>query len=570
MNKKIRKHCKHSFNDDKVEQEWQKFIKHWFEIVHAVTRENYKLIWRNLKNKYERSHRDEILYLQKIWLDASWRRCFNDYHINDILHFNAHKSSRIEDDYRILKQMLKCFTDNMKLVIKRLKTLFLKQYKNYFEVVEQIKTKSAVTKFNRQFYRYLLIRITFHVLHRIEKQYRRDIKIKKKSNTHSLKRCIDIHNITTNISCAHTIRDILKQVEINWFENALLISLQLIHSHWRLLKFKFFFITSKSDIISFWESLITHVDSNSNSNISDKEKRFLNVKYEQWNSRKFQSRFASFVSSIDDESDVLNFDRALNNNDVVDADQNDDFVVNDDDVFDVDDDNEISIVDHLNDDVFSNSARVLDNDDVLNSAHDENNAFSSDHVDDIDNVMNVDHIFDADDVDVIENVMKIDDVLTNKKFAIIELKNKHRKSQSKDDTTIRIKRRKSKFIDRNSSDHESKLSNMTIRNKKTKSIEIKSTRKKIVKMTQSIETQNTLERDRDRDDRDRDDRDRDDRDRDVTRNKVMTEKSMKMLNVSFDNSDSVFEKKNDFDHLFNDDDYEDANDENHDSKLNMK
>ena len=316
--------------------------------------------------------------------------------------------------------------------------------------------------------------------------------------------------------------------------------------------------------------MITHVDSNSNSNTFDKEKRFLDVKYEQWNSRKFQSRFAFFVLSIDDENDALNSDRVFDDSDVVDADQNDDSVVNDDDVFDVDDDNEVSIVDHLNDDVFSNFVRVLDNDDALNFAHDENNVSNSNHVDDIDNVMNVDHIFDADDVDVIENVMKIDDVLTNKKFAIIELKNRHRKSQSKNDTTIRIKRRKSKFIDRNSSDHESKLSDMTIRNKKTKSIEIKSTRKKIVKMTQSTETQNTLERDRDRDDRDRDDRDRDDRDRDVTRSKVMTEKSMKMLNVNFDNFDNVFEKKNDFDHLFSDDDYESANDENHDSKLNMK
>ena len=322
--------------------------------------------------------------------------------------------------------------------------------------------------------------------------------------------------------------------------------------------------------------MITHVDSNSNSNISDKKKRFLDVKYEQRDSRnRFQSRFASLVLSINDENDVFNSDRAFDDNDVVDVDQNDDFVVNDDDVFDVDDDNEVSIADHLNDDVFSNSARVLDNDDVLNSAHDENNAFSSDHVDDIDNVMNVDHIFDADDVDVIENVMKIDDILTNKKFAIIELKDRHRKSQSKNDTTIRIKRRKSKFIDRNSSDHESKLSNMTIRNKKTKSIEIKFTRKKIVKMTQSTEIQNTLERDRNRDDRDRDDRDRDDRDRDnrnrnVTRNKMMTEKSMKMFNVNFDSFDNVFEKKNDFDHLFNDDDYESANDESHDSKLNMK
>ena len=110
--------------------------------------------------------------------------------------------------------MLKCFIDNMKLVIKRLKILFLKQYKNYFEVVEQIQTKSTVTKFNRQFYRYLLIRITSHVLHKIEKQYRRIIKIKKKSNTHSLERCIDIHSITTNISCVHIIRDILKQIEI--------------------------------------------------------------------------------------------------------------------------------------------------------------------------------------------------------------------------------------------------------------------------------------------------------------------------------------------------------------------
>ena len=221
--------------------------------------------------------------------------------------------------------------------------------------------------------------------------------------------------------------------------------------------------------------MITHVDSNSNSNSNtfDKKKRFLDVKYEQWDSRKSQSRFASLVSSIDDESDALNSDRAFDDNDVVDVDQNDDFVVNDDDVFDVDDDNEVSIADHLNDDVFSNSARVLDNDDVFNFAHDENNVFNFDHVDDIDNIMNVDHIFDVDDVDVIENIMKIDDILTNKKFAIIELKDRHRKSQSKNDTTIRIKRRKSKFIDRNSSDHESKLSNMTIRNKKTKSIEIK-------------------------------------------------------------------------------------------------
>ena len=41
MNKKIRKHCKHSFNDDKVEQEWQKFMKHWFEVVHAFIRESF-------------------------------------------------------------------------------------------------------------------------------------------------------------------------------------------------------------------------------------------------------------------------------------------------------------------------------------------------------------------------------------------------------------------------------------------------------------------------------------------------------------------------------------------------
>ena len=191
-----------------------------------------------------------------------------------------------------------------------------------------------------------------------------------------------------------------------------------------------------------------HVDSNSNSNIFDKKKRFLDVKYEQRNSRnRFQSRFASFVSSIDDESNAFNFDRAFDDSDVVDVDRNDDFVVNDDDVFDVDDDDEISIVNHLNDDVFSNFVRVFDNNDVFNFAHDENNAFNFDHVDDIDNVMNIDYIFDVDDVDVIENVMKIDDVLTNKKFAIIELKNKHRKSQNKDDTTIRIKRRKSKFID---------------------------------------------------------------------------------------------------------------------------
>ena len=147
--------------------------------------------------------------------------------------------------------MLKCFIDNMKFVVKRLKTLFLKQYKNYFEIVEQIQTKSAITKFNRQFYRYLLIRITFHVLHKIEKQYKRIIKIKKKSNTHFFERCIDTHSITTNISCVHIIRDILKQVEIKWFEDASLISLQLIHFHWRLLKFRFSFITLKSDIISF-------------------------------------------------------------------------------------------------------------------------------------------------------------------------------------------------------------------------------------------------------------------------------------------------------------------------------
>ncbi|KAG7005363.1 hypothetical protein G7Y79_00020g048910 [Physcia stellaris] len=570
MNKEIRKHCKHSFNDGKAGQEWQEFMKHWSEVVHAFTREGYNLAWRDLKSKYKRSHRDEVLYLHKTWLGASWRRCFCNYNTNDILHFNAHRSPRVEGGHRILKQMLRCSTGNMELVVKRLEALFLKQYEDYSEAVEQIRTEPAATKFNRQLYRDLLTLVTPHALHRTEKQYRRFTKAKKKPDTHPLEPCTGTHSITTGTPCAHNIRDFLELFERDRPGDAPLLPLQLLHPHLRLLKPKSSFITPEPGIIASWDSLVTHVDSDSDSDsvTPDREKRFLDVEYVLWDSRnrslrnRSQPRSASLVPPIDDEGDALNSDRALENSDVVDADRNDDPVVNDGGASDVDDDDEGSIADHSNGDVSSDSVRVLDNGGALNSAHDENNASSSGHADGTDNVMDVGHISDVDDADVIE--------VTNKEPAITELEDRHREPQSKDGTTTRTKRRRSKSIDRNPSGHESELPGMTTRSKKAKLAEIKTTRKKIVKMTQPAEAQNTLGRDRGRGGRGRGGRGRGGRGRDVTRSKVVAEKPMEVLNDSSDSSDSAFEDENGFGHLSSDDDYENASDEGYDPELNIK
>lgn len=226
--------------------------------------------------------------------------------------------------------------------------------------------------------------------------------------------------------------------------------------------------------------MITHVVSNFD--IFDKKNHFIDKKYNSIESRdRFESRFDFFVSYVDenddifvvdhDNDDVFNFDRVFDYNDVVDInrdnnvavdvennnvvsivdhDNDDNFnfyyiVFDDNNVVDINRDNDVvvdvenndvvSIVDYDNDDVF-NFYYIFNNNNVFNFDHDEIDIFNFDHVDDINNVIDVNYIFDVDDVDF------NNDVLINKKFAIIEFKNKRRKLQNKNDITNRIKKTK--------------------------------------------------------------------------------------------------------------------------------
>ena len=228
INKNVLKNCKVSFVTQK---QWEEFLIAWYKVVYAHTRDEYKAVWITLIRKYNIEHKAKIKYLKNIWLNQ-WHARFCKYKTNEMFHFNTLTISRVKSDHRVLKIMLKFFTDDLMLVVDKFETFMNIQNQIYETILKQIKMRISID-LSRDLFKNLIERVSFYVLRKIKKQNKLIIKIFKKSNKHSLRSCTKVYEIIWEFSCVHII-----EVRITaMFDKAEIIRLENIHSHWRFKKF---------------------------------------------------------------------------------------------------------------------------------------------------------------------------------------------------------------------------------------------------------------------------------------------------------------------------------------------
>jgi hypothetical protein len=88
-----------------------------------------------------------------------------------MLHFEITMSSRDENKHLMLKRQLKSFINNLKTMINEINLLLMNEYHNYLLKFEKTKMRLSM-KFNKSIYQRLIAHVTFHVLKKIDEQYK--------------------------------------------------------------------------------------------------------------------------------------------------------------------------------------------------------------------------------------------------------------------------------------------------------------------------------------------------------------------------------------------------------------
>ena len=136
--------------------------------MYASTREDFLIAFNDMKRKYGRTHRDQMKYLKKTWLDL-WLGRFCKYKTNKILHFNTLTTSRVEGGHRVLKHMLKFSTGDLLAVVMNIETLLKNQHENYTTKLDLAKMRIAAN-LSREMFSHLIGRVSPYCLQKIRKQ----------------------------------------------------------------------------------------------------------------------------------------------------------------------------------------------------------------------------------------------------------------------------------------------------------------------------------------------------------------------------------------------------------------
>lgn len=128
INKNVVSNCRRNFE---TEEDWKAFEFMWSNVVYAPTSKNCTQAWSDLLNKYENSHREDLHYLYKTWLEP-WSDRFCKCETNKILHFGNTTTSRVEGMHRVLKRYLKFSTGDLMTVVDKIELMLTNQYKDYF------------------------------------------------------------------------------------------------------------------------------------------------------------------------------------------------------------------------------------------------------------------------------------------------------------------------------------------------------------------------------------------------------------------------------------------------------
>jgi hypothetical protein len=218
--KNVLKNCKSAFDNNDA---WKKFYDDWHEVMYASSEAVYEEKWTTLQIKYEEDYWSAIDYLRHDLL-TSWKTRIIKFYINKMLSFENTITSRAEDDHAKLKRALRSFAENLKKMINVIELLLKNERSEYLIAHEEAKTRlsrscSVVALINLQIF------ISLFALRLIRKQLNKLTRTKNFSDE-PLHACIKIYQTSMSLSCAHVIE--------RRFDNEELLTLNDVHSHWRI------------------------------------------------------------------------------------------------------------------------------------------------------------------------------------------------------------------------------------------------------------------------------------------------------------------------------------------------
>ena len=241
VHKNFLKNCKIFFVE---KNDWLEFLIVWHRMIYAFIKIDMLKIWRILFNIFNVDYSTNVDYLIDIWLNK-YRIKICKCYINKYLHFDICTIFKVKNDHRVLKISLKCFIDDLNIVVSKIFTVLMNCYQNYSTKLDQQKRNTSFS-IQHSMYRKLIDRISSHVLRKINKQYQL---VKTITFEKSLSFCTHVFIITMSLFDAHIIKIRIEEVD----EELKRLHLENVHSHWRFKK-------SNSELKSDFETFINDFD----------------------------------------------------------------------------------------------------------------------------------------------------------------------------------------------------------------------------------------------------------------------------------------------------------------------
>lgn len=121
VNKNVLTNCKSTFI---FTETWKKFYSMWNNVLQTKIVKAFEWVWNQLKNEYSEKYSELVDYLINTWIRPFAKKIIKCY-ISEIRHFMNTTTSRFEGAYRMLKQQLGFFIEDLKMMIDEIKMLLM-------------------------------------------------------------------------------------------------------------------------------------------------------------------------------------------------------------------------------------------------------------------------------------------------------------------------------------------------------------------------------------------------------------------------------------------------------------
>ena len=204
-----------------------KNMKDIHRLLYVDNQQNFDSIWQELQDTYNSVNENICLYLKNNFLSKKKKWC--KIWTNFVMHFDHFTIFIDENSNALLKKKLMNSQKNLKTIVDIFNIICNRQRNNYI-VAFEIAKERLNHKLRKIIYRDVEIYVTPFALRKIDDQYKRLLKTKKKNI--NLFVCTKSFKEIMSFFCAHVIEERRTNSE-----NEKVLKLTDIHSHWRFKKF---------------------------------------------------------------------------------------------------------------------------------------------------------------------------------------------------------------------------------------------------------------------------------------------------------------------------------------------